>query len=61
MAARMEEKSDSSDPAGEFPADTCQGCGSLDVQHRSYSHIDDQQGGKLVLLCDGCHRKRFDP
>jgi len=57
----MDETSDSSDSASEYPADACQGCGSLDVRHRSYSHIDDEHGGKLVLLCDECHRKRFDP
>jgi hypothetical protein len=52
---------DTSDSAEEFSANACQGCGSRDVQHRSYSRIEDEQGGKLVLLCEDCHRERFGP
>ena len=55
----MEDKSE--DSAEQLPANACQGCGSLDVQHRSYSRIDDEPGGKLILLCEDCHRERFGP
>lgn len=54
----MEETFDS---AEESPVDVCQECGSRDVQHRSYSHIHDEQDGKLLLLCEDCHRERFAP
>ena len=57
--ALMEDKSE--DSAEQLPANACQGCGSLDVQHRSYSRIDDEPGGKLILLCEDCHRERFGP
>jgi hypothetical protein len=42
-----------------FAQDTCQECGSPDVEHRSYSRSGDEQDGKLVVLCGRCHRARL--
>ena len=55
----MEDKLSGS--ADRDPADTCQDCGSEYVQHCSYVLMGDAQEGKLVLLCDDCHRQRFGP
>jgi hypothetical protein len=52
---------DRSVPAEKLPQDACQVCGSLDVHHRSYSLSDDEQDGKLVVLCEDCHRARLGP
>jgi hypothetical protein len=41
-----------------YAQDACQGCGSPDVEHRSYSRNGDEQDGKLVVLCEQCHRER---
>lgn len=35
----------------------CQNCGAPHVHHRSYLLSADEQHGKLVLLCDDCHRQ----
>jgi hypothetical protein len=48
-----------SDTAERFPANTCQGCGSPDVQHRSLFRVGDEQDCRLVLLCQDCHRERL--
>lgn len=56
-AAFMEDKPSGS--ADRDPGDACQDCGSRYVQHRSYVLVGDQREGKLVLLCDNCHRERF--
>jgi hypothetical protein len=43
-----------------FPANTCQGCGSRDVEHRSLFRLGDEYEGRLVLLCEECHRKQLE-
>jgi hypothetical protein len=50
---------EASDGAERFPANTCQDCGSEDVQHRSLFRMGEEQDGRLVLLCELCHRRRL--
>jgi hypothetical protein len=50
---------EASDSAEAFPANTCQGCGSSDVQHRSLLRMGEDKESRLVLLCENCHRERI--
>jgi hypothetical protein len=50
---------EASDAAERSPANTCQDCGSDDVQHRSLFRGGEEDDGRLVLLCEHCHRRRL--
>jgi hypothetical protein len=53
------------DPAGgdgrswPAPEPVCRCCGARNVPHCSYLYREDKQAGRLLILCDDCHRARL--